>query len=124
MKKLLAFAFVLLCTPATWACGVGYGPELAYLVLGVIVVAGIPMMVAPLLGMLLARKRGCRYQPGAGLCLPVGWAVSLAASIFLGIPGYFVGLVASVLVSMAISGRFQVSKDPDPSNQIGFTPAH
>ena len=122
MKKLLAL--FLLCTPAAWACGVGYGPELPYLVVGVVVVACIPMMAAPLLGMLLARKRGCRFQLGAGLSLPVGWAVSVAATTFLGVPGYFVGLVASVLVSMAISGHFQVSKDAEPSNQIGFTPAH
>ena len=100
-----------------------HGPELAYLVIGGIVVAGIPMMAAPLLGMLLARKREHRYLTGAALCVPVGWAVSLAAPIFIGLPGYFVGLVASVLASMAIASRFQVSKQAEPG-QIGFTPAN
>ncbi len=60
---------------------------------------------------------------GTVQCLPVGWAVWLAASIFLGIPGYFIGLIASVLASMGIAGRFQVSKNAEP-NHIGFTPTN
>lgn len=119
MKKLLLVT--LLCTQAAWACGVGYGPELAYLVIGVIVVAGIPMLAAPLLGMLLARKRDHRYKLGAAWGVPLGWGASLAASIFLGLPGYFVGLVLSVVLSMAVAVRFQVAKDSDPSG-VGLNP--
>lgn len=120
MKKLLVL--LLLCTQAAWACGVGYGPELAYLVIGVIVVAGIPMVAAPLLGMLLALK-GCdhRYRWGVAWAIPLGWGLSLAASIFLGIPGYFIGLVASVVASMAVAGRFQVSKNEELGG-VGFNP--
>ena len=112
----------VLCSQASWACGVGYGPELGLIVLGVLAVAGIPAIVAPLIGMVLARKRNHNFTIGAALSVPAGWICSLGATMILGVPGYFLGLIASLAVSRLIASRYLVPKPGEPADP-GFTPA-
>ena len=119
LKVLLA---LVLGSQATWACGVGYGPELGLIVLGVLAVAGIPAMAAPLLGMVLARKRNHKFTLGAALCVPAGWICSVGGTMFLGVPGYFVGLIVSIAVSKLIGSRYLMPKSREPFDP-GFTPA-
>jgi hypothetical protein len=118
-KKIL---LALLCTQGAWACGMGAGPEILYVAAAVLVVAGLPVMLAPLIGMALARKHAHRFVLSASWCVPAGWAVSLAATVFLGLPGYFVGLIASVCVAAHIASRCQVAKQPEPASP-GLNPS-
>lgn len=119
LKVLLAF---VLCSQASWACGVGYGPELGLILLGVLAVAGIPVATAPLFGLVLARKPNHKFTLGAVLSLPAGWICSVGATMLLGLPGYFAGLVASVAVGRLIGSRYLVPKPGEPADP-GFTPA-
>lgn len=111
-----------LSTQASWACGVGMGPEGLLLVLGALVAGTLPVLLAPLLGMLLVRRRHKKFTLGAGLCIPVGWACSMGSVMLFGVPGYFVGLMASVGIGMSIASRFQILRSPD-AGQPGFSPA-
>lgn len=119
LKVLLAF---LLCSQASWACGVGYGPELGLIVLGVLAIAGTPALAAPLLGMLLARKPHHNFSLGAALGVPAGWICSLGCTALLGLPGYFLGLILSVAVTKLVASRYLVPKPGEPA-ELGFTPA-